>query len=133
MNRLPDLTPWIAGWGVGGSGCATRLTRRDLAPAVGAFGAALFSEVVTAAVPVALADSTVLAALRFAANRVAVPVGVSASVAGLTEGVLMMMLQAKLKTAAYFVVALGILFGVGVVLSTRKSARLWRRAADNAP
>ncbi len=92
-----------------------RLTRRGLAPLAGAMGAALCERVASAAVPAALADSTVHAAIQIAASRTTMVKVVSASVAELTEGVLKMMLFSKLKIATYFVVALGLVFGVGVL------------------
>jgi RNA polymerase sigma factor (sigma-70 family) len=92
-----------------------RLTRRGLAPVVGVIGMALSEKVASAAVPAALADSTVHSAIRFAAGRISMTDVASASVAELTEGVLKMILFAKLKGATYFVAALGLVFAVGAL------------------
>jgi RNA polymerase sigma factor (sigma-70 family) len=92
-----------------------RLMRRGISPAVAAIGAALSAQESSAAIRAALADSTVRAATRFGISKMAKAGGVPPSVTALTEEVMRMMLVAKLKTAAYFVVALGILFGVSVL------------------
>jgi RNA polymerase sigma factor (sigma-70 family) len=92
-----------------------RLMRRGLAPAVGAIGTAISGRVTTANVPAALAHSTVRAAIRFAAGRMSLADVAPASVAGLTEGVLKMILVAKLRTATYFVAALGLVLAVGAL------------------
>jgi hypothetical protein len=49
-------------------------------------GMALAGDVTSPAVPAALADSTVHSAIRFAAGRISMGEGISASVAELTKG-----------------------------------------------
>jgi RNA polymerase sigma factor (sigma-70 family) len=92
-----------------------RLTRRGLAPVVGMIGTELARDVASPAVPAALAHSTVHSAIRFAAGRISMADGISASVAELTEGVLKMMRFAYLKTATFFVASLGLVLAAGVL------------------
>jgi hypothetical protein len=84
-----------------------RLTRRGLAPAVGAVATALAAESAGAAVSIPLMDSTVHAATVVAAGRAADAAGVvPAAVAALSERVLYAMILSKLKVAATAVAAL---------------------------
>ncbi len=77
-----------------------RLTRRGLAPAVAALGAELSASVATAPVPATIANSTIQAAICFAAGREDAAGTVPASVATLTESVLRTMMMSKLKMVA---------------------------------
>jgi RNA polymerase sigma-70 factor (ECF subfamily) len=90
---------------------AGRLARHGLAPAAGAFAAALAAGPAPAGVPAPLLSSTIRAATRLAAGRAAAGV-VSARVAALTEGVLRAMLLTKLKTLTT-VLLLGLVLGLG--------------------
>jgi RNA polymerase sigma factor (sigma-70 family) len=73
-----------------------RLTRRGFTLSAGLLGTILSAHATSAAVPAALSDSTVTAALACAAGRVSASV-VSAKVAALTEGVIKAMFLQKLK------------------------------------
>src|SRR5207248_6512996 len=88
----------------------TRLTRRGLALSASAL-AGLLSQNVLAAVPAPLTDSTTRAAVLFAAGYAATAGGASAPVTALTEGVIKAMMMTKLKTAAAFLLAVGLLMG----------------------
>jgi RNA polymerase sigma factor (sigma-70 family) len=89
----------------------SRLTGRGLALSAGLFTGA-FLQNASAAVPAALVDSTVKAAIPFAAGKAATGL-VSAAVVALSEGALRTMYWNKLKIAAAALVALAIL-GTGV-------------------
>jgi len=93
----------------------SRLTRRGLAPPIGLLGASVSAGTVSAAVPMALANATVQAALRFTAGRAAaVAAGVvPAAVSALSEGALKTMLRTKLGLAAVLVVACVVVTGAG--------------------
>ena len=71
-----------------------RLTRRGLAPSVGAVAALLTAEAATAAVPAALVEATVRAATLAAAGQT---VAGAVSAAALSEGVLRAMFMTRLK------------------------------------
>ena len=88
-----------------------RLIRRGLVPADIAQGAAYRAREVQAAVPGILAETTVQAAIRFAAVKTTAAGLVSASVATLVEGVLRSMFLTKLKTAAWILLAVGVTWG----------------------
>ena len=92
--------------GAGRERLRDRLTRRGLAPAAGLAGAGLSVESASAAVPMALVDSTVRAAVRIAAGEAA---SVTANVSALTKGMLKAMLLTRLK----FVAALALTGGRG--------------------
>src|SRR5205807_2361983 len=93
-----------------------RLTRRGLGLAAAGLAVALPQQGSAAAAPAALVNSTIAAALPFAAGQAAGGL-VSASVAALTEGVLHTMYVTKLKIAAAVVAALFALgTGVGSVV-----------------
>jgi RNA polymerase sigma factor (sigma-70 family) len=93
----------------------SRLARGGLALAAVGAATALSEKVASASVPTALVNTTVQAALPFAAGHAAAGL-VSASVAALTEGVLHTMFLTKLKTATAALLALAVLgTGVGVV------------------
>jgi len=79
-----------------------RLARRGLVA-----GAVLKTAMLAASPPQALADSTVKAAIAFAANPAALG-AISASVFALTREVLTSMMLTKMKSAAMVVVALGL-------------------------
>jgi RNA polymerase sigma factor (sigma-70 family) len=86
------------------------LVRRGLGPAAVLAVAAWPAAKVSAAVPPALADSTVKAATGLAAGGPAASV-VSAKVAALTEGVLKTMFLSKLKVATAALLVTGLLVG----------------------
>ncbi len=91
-----------------------RLIRRGLALSASAFSTALLAEVPAASLPPVLIDSTLKAAMSFAAGDAAVAGGVvSADAAALTKGVLHAMFMTKIKTVAMFVLALSLLIGGG--------------------
>jgi RNA polymerase sigma factor (sigma-70 family) len=99
-----------------------RLTRRGLAPTAGLLGALLGAETASARVPSLLVDSTVQAAMGFAAGKVAATGLVSAPVAALIDAVLKAMALTRLKVAMGLALAIGIAgtFGwVGVRRETR--------------
>jgi len=70
-----------------------RLTRRGLVPSTGMVGAGLSVETASAAVPMALVDSTARAALRIAAGEAAL---VTANVSALSKGMLKAMFLTRL-------------------------------------
>jgi RNA polymerase sigma factor (sigma-70 family) len=93
-----------------------RLVHRGLAPTAGAFGVVVVAETASSAVPTALTEATVQAALRFAAGPAAAAGTVSATVAALTEGVLKAMLLTKLKLTLATALILGVAAsGMGVL------------------
>jgi RNA polymerase sigma-70 factor (ECF subfamily) len=93
-----------------------RLVRRGLALSAGAWAALLTGNALTAAVPAALAETTVRAASVFAAGSGAAAGRVSARVVALTEGVLQTMWLTKLKITAGLVLAVAVLaWGVGML------------------
>jgi RNA polymerase sigma factor (sigma-70 family) len=96
-----------------------RLTRRGVALSAGCLATALTPSAASAAVPVALVDSTVRAAMLFAAGHLATA-GVSAPVAALTKGALQSMLLSKLTTVCSVVMAVSLL-GVTTVLVTHRT------------
>jgi hypothetical protein len=78
-------------------------------------GTALSGDVALAVMPASLADSTVHSAIRFAAGRMSMAEGISASVCELTEGGWKMMRFAHLRTATSLVAALGLVFAASVL------------------
>jgi RNA polymerase sigma factor (sigma-70 family) len=91
-----------------------RLTRRGLALSAAAFSTALLAETSAASLPPLLIDSTLKAALCFAAGDAAAGGRVSAQAVALTKGVLHTMFVTKMKTVAVLVSALvAFLGGVG--------------------
>jgi RNA polymerase sigma factor (sigma-70 family) len=88
-----------------------RLTRRGLALSAGAIVTALSPEALTASVPPALIDSTVKAAICFAAGDTVAGGVVSAPAAALTKGELHTMFVTKMKTLAVLVLALAMIVG----------------------
>jgi RNA polymerase sigma-70 factor (ECF subfamily) len=99
-----------------------RLARRGLTLSAGLFAALLTEKIDTAAPSAALADSTVKAAIQFAAGKSATAEAVSAKVAALTTGVLRTMFLAKLKTVGMLVLLLGLLAGVAALVRDRAGA-----------
>jgi RNA polymerase sigma factor (sigma-70 family) len=93
-----------------------RLTRRGVALPVLVLVANLLREASATALPDALIESTVRAAMRVAAGSSAAVV-VSASVASLTEGVLKAMLLGKLKAIVLCMGALAVVVSSAVVLA----------------
>ena len=87
-----------------------RLARRGLIVGTTAITAALSTEVLAVTLPPALLDSTLKAAISFAAGDVGVGI-VSAQTVALTKGVLHTMFVAKMKTLAVLGLALLLLFG----------------------
>jgi RNA polymerase sigma factor (sigma-70 family) len=92
-----------------------RLTHRGLVPSAGLVGVVTSVNAVSAAVPRALVDSTIRAALRGAAGEAAV---VAANVLALSEGVLRAMLLTRLKVVA----ALALLMGAGLIILSYEAA-----------
>lgn len=92
-----------------------RLARRGLGPAAILVGAVWSAACVSAAVPTALRDSTVMAATRVAAASTVAPVA-SAKAAALTRGVARTMFLTKLKGASPGLLAAALLLG-GVMIS----------------
>jgi hypothetical protein len=93
-----------------------RLARRGMALPAAGLAAVLTEQMASATLPPALADTTVKAALQFAAQA-AVTTGASpVRVAALAEGVLQAMHVTKLKIAAALLLAVGLLgFGAGLI------------------
>jgi RNA polymerase sigma-70 factor (ECF subfamily) len=87
-----------------------RLTRRGLIVGTTAITTALSTEVLAVSLPPALLDSTLKAAISFAAGDVAAGI-VSAQTVALTKGVLHTMFVAKMKTLAVLGLALLLLIG----------------------
>ena len=98
-----------------------RLTRRGVILSSGLLAAAFTPSGSFAAVPTALADSTVRAAMLVAAGPLATA-GVSASVAALTKGVVHTMMLTKLTTVCGMVVAVGLLGTSAAALTHRALA-----------
>jgi RNA polymerase sigma factor (sigma-70 family) len=96
-----------------------RLTRRGLAPSVGAIGAILSAERVRAAVPPSLAEASVHAAMRLLTVKTAAEV-VSAGVLALTKGVLRTMFITKLKMAGMALLLVGFAATWAGVLGSQK-------------
>jgi RNA polymerase sigma-70 factor (ECF subfamily) len=88
-----------------------RLIRRGLALSTAAFSTALSAEVLAASLPPLLIDSTLRAAVSFAAGNAAVVGLVSAQAATLTKGVLHTMFLTKMKTLAALVLVLAVVVG----------------------
>jgi RNA polymerase sigma factor (sigma-70 family) len=88
-----------------------RLTRRGLALSTAAFSAALSAEALAAPLPPVLVDSTLKAAMSFAAGDAAAAGLVSAQAAALTKGVLHTMFMTKMKMLAAMVLVLAVLVG----------------------
>jgi hypothetical protein len=89
------------------------LTRRGLALSAAALSGLLLQNAASAAVPVALADATIKAAMAYAVTGV-VSAAVSAQVLTLSEGVLKGMFLTKLKIAAALVMITVIAGGAGI-------------------
>ncbi|HEV3122565.1 MAG TPA: RNA polymerase sigma factor, partial [Isosphaeraceae bacterium] len=87
----------------------TRLTRRGLAPALGALGAALAADPAQASMPAALVASTAKAAMAFASGKQAVTGVVSKSVSDLAMKVLTAMLLTKIRIVAATLIAIAAL------------------------
>ncbi len=93
-----------------------RLTRRGLTLTGGTLAAAFAENLAPAAVPASLAETTIKAAILFAAGRSAAGALLPAGVVALAEGVLRTMLLTKLKMAAAAVLAVGVLgFGANAL------------------
>ena len=109
----------------------SRLARRGLALSAGSLASLLSENALSAAVPAALSDSTVKAALLFAAGK-AMAAG---SAAALAEGVLQAMWMSKLKVLIAVVLALGVVgAGAGVLaLDSRPLEPEAPRKAEPAP
>jgi RNA polymerase sigma factor (sigma-70 family) len=88
-----------------------RLTRRGLTLSTAAITAALSAEVLAVSLPPALVDSTLKAAMYFAAGNVAASELISAQAVALTKGVLHTMFVSKIKKLAALVLALALLVG----------------------
>ncbi|MFO0964591.1 MAG: sigma-70 family RNA polymerase sigma factor [Gemmataceae bacterium] len=94
---------------------AQRLARRGVTLAGGIGAAFLSQSAASASVPASLMHATVGAAGRLAAGEAATLV-VSAKVASLTEGVVRAMFISKLRVAAAFLLAFGLMLGTGAFL-----------------
>jgi RNA polymerase sigma factor (sigma-70 family) len=100
-----------------------RLTRRGLAPAVGFLTVGLSAEAASAAIPAALARPLLQAAMRIAAGSTDAGM-VPASVSGLTEGVLRMMVHSRLRGLVGTVLIVGVLTaGLGMLVYRTAGAR----------
>jgi RNA polymerase sigma factor (sigma-70 family) len=107
-----------------------RLTRRGLAPA----DFAITTELIPASPPLGLVEATTRAALALSSGQLPTAAGVSASVAGLTQGVLWTMFVTRLKLAAAALVLLAI--GSAALFSqasAQKADRAGGRPAPPAP
>jgi len=101
----------------------SKLTRRGLALSAGLLTTEL-ARSASAAVPTALVDSTVQAAVLVAASPVAAAGSISASAAALSEGVLKAMIFTKIKVGAAVVLAAGVVVtGAGVLAQQGGGAR----------
>jgi RNA polymerase sigma factor (sigma-70 family) len=110
-----------------------RLTRRGVALSVG-FSAALLSEAsASAALPAALAGSTVRAALLFAAGQTTAAGAVSSQTMALTKGVLQAMYMTQMKIAAAVVLIVGGLGAGAGLLTIRARAEERLTAPANNP
>jgi RNA polymerase sigma factor (sigma-70 family) len=98
-----------------------RLTRRGVTLSAGVLAAALAPGTTSAAVPIALLDSTVRSAMLIAAGPVAMA-GVSVPVAALTKGVLQTMFITRLTTVGGIVVAMSLLGSTSALLTYRTLA-----------
>ncbi len=98
-----------------------RLTRRGMAPTAGLLGTLLCADRASAWMPPVLVDSTVQAAMGFAASKAAATGLVSASVASLTAAVLRTMALARLKVAMSVAMAVGITAAMGWLSIHRES------------
>src|SRR5438270_6534339 len=105
---------------------AQRLARSVRGVAGGALAAMLSRYEASAAVPPAVASSTIQAAGLYAAGQAAAG-GVSVKAVALAEGVLKAMLLAKLKTAAAVLVLVAVLGAAATALTQRVLAE---RPAD---
>jgi RNA polymerase sigma factor (sigma-70 family) len=85
-----------------------RLIRRGVAPTAGLLGALLCADDASAYVPPVLVESTVQAAMGFAASEAAAAGLVSAGVVSVSEAVLWTMALARLKVAMSLAMAFGI-------------------------
>jgi RNA polymerase sigma factor (sigma-70 family) len=94
-----------------------RLASRGLAPSGAVFAALLSSESSSAAVPEALADATIEAAMQLAASPAAAAGLVPASVAALTEGVTKAMLLSKWKLIVMSLTVAGVVGSSAAVLA----------------
>jgi RNA polymerase sigma factor (sigma-70 family) len=97
----------------------SRLTRRGLAPALGALGAGVAAEGAPASPPAALVEATIRAALPVSAAAA----GVSGSVIGLTQGVLRSMFFIKLRTVAATIITIAALAAGAQSLLRKAPAR----------
>lgn len=88
-----------------------RLTRRGLALSTATFSTALLAETSVASLPPVRIDSTLQAAMSFAAGDAAVGGVVSAQAAALTKGVLHTMFVTKMKIVAVLILALAVVLG----------------------
>jgi RNA polymerase sigma factor (sigma-70 family) len=117
----------------------TRLTRRGLAPMIGAAGATFSAATARAAVPASLAGATIQAALRFYAGQTTVAGAVSAAALTLTEGASRMMFITRLKLTAMALLLAGFAAtGAGVWAGQKarqvdEPARSAQQPAEEAP
>jgi RNA polymerase sigma factor (sigma-70 family) len=91
-----------------------RLARRGLALPVAAISASLLPKSASAVVPASLADATIRAAVRLAANGIAAGT-TSAAVTKMMEGMISSMKLTQLKIAAATLLAVGVATGAAVL------------------
>jgi RNA polymerase sigma factor (sigma-70 family) len=108
-----------------------RLIRRGLAPSAGLSGVVLSGEAAWAVVPTVLVDSTIRAAMAYAAGKATTATVVSSSVAALTKGILKMMFLHKLKMIAGALLTVGVI-ATGVGGWAQQESRGTRRTAGGA-
>lgn len=121
-----------------------RLTRRGITLSAATITTILSESSLSAAVPAALANTTMKAALSVAAGSSLAAIGVSTPVAAALEGVTREMFIARIMRSAAFVLVLGLVGGVGMAAhltladkpktaSTEKNSLADTRAKKKAP
>ena len=111
-----------------------RLTRRGLAPTASLLASVFGAEVAPARVPWLLFDSTVSAAIKFAASKAAATDLTSTSVIALTETVLRTMVSSRLRLAMQFALGVGIAAAIGwPVLHRQQRVPAVAQAAKSQP
>jgi RNA polymerase sigma factor (sigma-70 family) len=114
----------------------SRLARRGMTLSAASLGAILIPNGTSAAVPAALLDSTVKAALFFAAGKTVAVGVISAQTAALTKGVLQTMIWTKLKLAAMLILTLSVTLiggGAGVVAYRNRDNNPPRESPNPTP
>ena len=110
-----------------------RLTRRGLAPSVGALASGLAADSSAVTIPSALVTSTVRAGCRFGSGKSGVGT-IAANVATLTRGALTAMLWKKLKLASLIsMLAMGVCTEMAVLIRHALAVEPARQAAGEPP